>query len=320
MSSLAGGAGRLFSTCTSFQFPRNHCLLFPREISSMRRRTQTPTPTILVVASVLRSPPPVSELAEDDILQTFLKERESSGDIIAKVSDMLWLGKIIRLGDAEVDVTQQSKETTEDENEAGFLKLTRTREWVAGENSAPVNKKMIAKVLQNDSERRKILNLLRYEAIKREMMLLTMGIGTLCSGYCLVVFSVQAAVSYATGVLFSCLYIQLLYKHADNLSRETVPQVFRQKKLKKIGIRSEDLKDQFEKFIQGSGIALSSPRLAIPAAIYGVWGLSQHFASDLFDFQLVPAMFGMFAYKAAALVQVYRDNEDLQLIFPENED
>lgn len=35
--------------------------------------------------------------------------------------------------------------------------------------------------------------------------------------------------------------------------------------------------------------------------------------------QLVPAMVGLFAYKAAALVQVYRDNEDLQLIFPENE-
>ena len=31
-------------------------------------------------------------------------------------------------------------------------------------------------------------------------------------------------------------------------------------------------------------------------------------------------MFGMFAYKAATLVQVYKDNEDLQLIFPENED
>lgn len=27
-------------------------------------------------------------------------------------------------------------------------------------------------------------------------------------------------------------------------------------------------------------------------------------------------MVGVFAYKAAALVQVYRDNEDLQLIFP----
>ncbi|KAI5666772.1 hypothetical protein M9H77_16625 [Catharanthus roseus] len=31
-------------------------------------------------------------------------------------------------------------------------------------------------------------------------------------------------------------------------------------------------------------------------------------------------MLGIFAYKAAALVQVYRDNEDLQFIFPENEE
>lgn len=29
-------------------------------------------------------------------------------------------------------------------------------------------------------------------------------------------------------------------------------------------------------------------------------------------------MFGLFAYKAAALVQVYRDNEDLRLIFSED--
>lgn len=36
--------------------------------------------------------------------------------------------------------------------------------------------------------------------------------------------------------------------------------------------------------------------------------------------QIVPAMVGMFVYKAAALVQVYRDNEDLQLVFPENEE
>jgi len=34
----------------------------------------------------------------------------------------------------------------------------------------------------------------------------------------------------------------------------------------------------------------------------------------------VPAMFGMFVYKAAVLVQVYRDNEGLRLVFPENED
>uniref|UniRef100_A0A5K0X3T3 Uncharacterized protein n=1 Tax=Nymphaea colorata TaxID=210225 RepID=A0A5K0X3T3_9MAGN len=34
---------------------------------------------------------------------------------------------------------------------------------------------------------------------------------------------------------------------------------------------------------------------------------------------MVPAMFGMFAYKAAALVQVYRENEDLKFIFPDNQ-
>ncbi|KAF7152500.1 hypothetical protein RHSIM_Rhsim01G0203700 [Rhododendron simsii] len=288
------------ATCSSFQFSPNHCLLFPTKISPVRRRAQLPYPRIpTAVASALRSPPPVSELAEEDILQTFLKERELDGDIISKVSDILWLRNAIRLDDAEADVTQQPQEVLEDENEGGFLKLTRTLEWIAGDNSAPVNKKMTA-------------------MLKREMMLLTAGIGTVCSGYCLVVFSVQAALSYAAGVLFSCLYVQLLYKHADNLSKERVPQIFRQKKSKKIGIRSQDLEDTFERLVQGSVIALSSPRLVIPAAIYGCWGLSQHFANDLFDFQLVPAMVGMFAYKAAALVQVYRDNEDLRLIFPDN--
>lgn len=125
--------------------------------------------------------------------------------------------------------------------------------------------------------------------------------------------------------------------------------------LNRIGIRSEDLQDLFKKSVKGSGLALSSPRLVIPAAIYGLWELSQQFTHDLFDFQvtdraiscvylvsyrefffllalltlytgvvfciqLLPAMLGIFAYKAAALVQVYRDNEDLQFIFPENEE
>eukprot|EP00268_Persea_americana_P017271 TRINITY_DN1830_c0_g1_i10.p1 TRINITY_DN1830_c0_g1~~TRINITY_DN1830_c0_g1_i10.p1 ORF type:complete len:140 (-),score=30.31 TRINITY_DN1830_c0_g1_i10:440-859(-) len=129
-----------------------------------------------------------------------------------------------------------------------------------------------------------------------------------------------AAISYAAGVLFSCLYLQLLYNHSDNLSKQAVPQIFMQKKSKKIGIRSEDLKNLLERTVKGSTVALSSPRLVIPAAIYGVWGLSHHFLDYSFDFQLAPAMFGMFAYKAAALVQVYRDNENLRLVFPDSED
>ncbi|XLS81619.1 hypothetical protein HN51_047450, partial [Arachis hypogaea] len=49
-------------------------------------------------------------------------------------------------------------------------------------------------------------------------------------------------------------------------------------------------------------MSLSFPRLVIPAAIYGISVLShQYFTNDFFDFQ------------AAVLVQVNRDNEDLQL-------
>ncbi|KAF8403530.1 hypothetical protein HHK36_011634 [Tetracentron sinense] len=234
-----------------------------------------------------------SELTGEDVLQTFLKERQLNGDFISKVSDILWQRGVMELVDSEaslVDNPQQLDEVMENEDEGGFLKLTKTHEWIAGDNMAPINKKAVAKELQNDSERRKRLELLKYEAIKREMLLLTASIGTACTGYCLVVLSVQAAVSYAAGVLF------------------------------RIGIRSEDLTNLFERTAKGSIFALSSPRLVIPAAIYGLWALSQHFSSDFFDFQLVPAMLGMFAYKAAALVQVYRDNEDLRLIFPDSEE
>lgn len=55
----------------------------------------------------------------------------------------------------------------------------------------------------------------------------------------------------------------------------------------RIGIRSEDLQDFFEKTIRGSGLALSSPRLVFPAAIYGLWELSQHFVLNIFDFQVI---------------------------------
>ncbi|KAJ9177896.1 hypothetical protein P3X46_009827 [Hevea brasiliensis] len=161
-------------------------------------------------------------------------------------------------------------------------KLSKTQEWILGDEFALMNKKTVAKVMQNDSDRRKKLNLLRYEFI-----------GTACSGYCLIALSVKVAISYAIGVLFCCLYLQLLYQHPDNLSKDMIPPIFMQKKPK--------------------NIAVSSSRLVILAAIYGLWVLShQYFSNDL-----VLAMFGMLVYKAPSLVQVCRDNEDLQFIFPE---
>nr|XP_011459746.1 PREDICTED: uncharacterized protein LOC101306699 [Fragaria vesca subsp. vesca] len=304
------------------------CSSFPATPPIPPRSLTTRNPS---VSALITTPSPVSEVAEEDVLQTFFKERKSNGDFVSRLSD-------------DVD------------DAGGFLKLSATNEWVLGDRSAPMNKKAIVKAMQNDSERRKKLYLLQYEAgrgpypigLQTQMLsefievfslslsgnpryltfegLKTLGTNafvywywTACTEYCLITLSFQGAISYATGVLFSCLYLKLLYQHVDNISREAVPQIFRQKKSKKIGIRSQDLEDSLEKLIKGCGMALPSPRLVLPAAIYGLWILShQYISSDLFDFQLVPTMVGLFVYKATALVQVYRDNEDLQLIFPDD--
>ncbi|KAJ8767847.1 hypothetical protein K2173_020787 [Erythroxylum novogranatense] len=276
------------------------------------------------VLSFRASAQPVGELSEEDVLQMFLRERKSKGDFISKASDMLWQREVLKFVDEDAgklaDSPKETNQVMGSDSDDGFLKLSRTQEWVLGSNSAPVNKKEVSEGLQDDSHKRKKLNFLQYEALKRELMLLSIGIGIACDGYCLITLSVQAAISYAIGVFFSCLYLQLLYQHVNNISKEMIPQIFMKKKSKKIGIRSEDVRDSLERLIKGSGIALSSPRLVIPSAIYGFWILSHHyFSTYYFDFQLVPAMFGMFVYKAAALVQVYRDNEDLQFVFPDNE-
>ncbi|KAG2297390.1 hypothetical protein Bca52824_044059 [Brassica carinata] len=205
----------------------------------------------------------VSELVGEDVLQMFLKDREENGDFISKVSDRLWLRDVLESIDLNsngassaigLEYTQQERlvdGADDDEDENGFLKLKPTQEWIAGESeSAPMNRKSLAKALRDDSERRKKLNFLKYEALKRELMYLSIVIGTGSSGYCLLALSPQAAVSYGVGVLFSCLYLQLLYGYADGVSREDVPNIFLKKKTKKIGIRSEDLEDFVKRTIR----------------------------------------------------------------------
>ncbi|CAN6301076.1 unnamed protein product [Urochloa humidicola] len=263
----------------------------------------------------------------EEVLRMFLEERQLHGDFVTKISDMVWRRNGANVDAVEetavqalaVDVTQP-EDVQEDSADEGMLRLAATRDWVSGDSSLPVTKRRSAQDRQNERDKRKELNLLKYEALKDELLLLTTGIGAACSLYCLLVFSLETAVSYAFGVGFSCLYLQLLCRHTDNLSREDIPEVFLKKKVKKIGITSEDLKNTIEKTLGGAGVALSSPRLVIPAVIFGLSALSDHFQNSFFSFEVLPGMMGFLAYKAAALVQVYRDNEDLRLILPEEED
>ncbi|KAL6209313.1 hypothetical protein ACLB2K_020255 [Fragaria x ananassa] len=175
--------------------------------------------------SALRTTP--SPVVEEDLLQTFFKDRQLNGDFVSRLSDVFWRTEFTNFVDGDhvgqsVDITTQQQAAQEQvvDDAGGFLKLSATNEWVLDDRSAPINKKAPAKAMQNDSERRKKLNLLQYEAIQRELMLLSIGIGTACTGYCLITLSFQGAISYATGVLFSCLYLKLLYQHVDNISRE----------------------------------------------------------------------------------------------------
>ncbi|KAI0498211.1 hypothetical protein KFK09_021452 [Dendrobium nobile] len=297
----------------------------PPERSPFRLNRYVPSKSIYVrtLASSLSG----KEVAGEDIMQLFLKERETNGDLVSKIYDNLWRLNELRFVDRKINVGEEQMhqidmlelEGSELEGNDGFLKLTKTMEWISSENIAPINKKLATKKWKDDGEKRKKVNILKYEALKGELLLLTIGIGAACGVYCLINLSTEAAISYSAGVLLSCLYLQLLYHHIDMLSKESIPGIFIQKRVKKIGIRSEDLKNMLEKTLNGSSMALSSPRLVIPTAIYGLWVISHQYLNN-FDFQLVPAMLGFFAYKAAALVQVYRDNEDLRMIFPDNEE
>ncbi|XP_062215752.1 uncharacterized protein LOC133916201 isoform X3 [Phragmites australis] len=179
---------------------------------------------------------PAGDSIGDEVLRMFLEERQLHGDFVTKISDMVW-----RRNGANVDVLEATSglenaanvaqpDVREEVTGEGVLRLAATRDWVSGESDLPVRKRLSAKDRQNDSDKRKELNLLKYEALKDELLLLTTGIGAACSLYCLLVFSLEAAISYAFGVAFSCLYLQLLYRHTDNLSKEDIPEIFLKKK------------------------------------------------------------------------------------------
>jgi hypothetical protein len=54
----------------------------------------------------------------------------------------------------------------------------------------------------------------------------------------------------------------------------------------RIGIRSEDLKNTVDKTLGGSIFVLSSPRLIIPAVIFGLSTFSSHFHNSIFNFEV----------------------------------
>ncbi|XP_024517079.1 uncharacterized protein LOC9628878 isoform X2 [Selaginella moellendorffii] len=300
------------SLCPNFSCSR---LRFP----ARRRRGTIP------VAAIAQQQPP-DRLSAQEFFEAFLRSRRGNVDFISRASDILWKKELQEEDEAKLEqirtrLAEKQKMDDDSSEGGGFLRLSQAKNWSLGlDSTAPANynQKLLEAEKERDDFRRKCL--LDYEALKRELSLVTLGVGLVTGVYCLAFLSTETAVSYEIGVFGSWVYLQLLANQVDKTSELTVPQIFTQRKRRKtIGFTSNDLRDSVEKNLQGIRFALSSPRLLLVVAFYGVWLGSSQLGQDLpFKLEIAPMLLGFFAYKAAALVQAYRDNKDLLITFPAN--
>ncbi|KAL8110519.1 hypothetical protein AgCh_026297 [Apium graveolens] len=88
----------------------------------------------------------VAEVENDDVFHDFIKDREN-GDFVTKIIDSLWLRDVKHIVNVKTQLRSHSsqlyQESVDDESEGGFLKLKTTSEWLLGDNTAPVNKKVM---------------------------------------------------------------------------------------------------------------------------------------------------------------------------------
>ena len=59
----------------------------------------------------------MSGIAEEDVLQTFLRERQLNGDFISKVSDMLWQDEATKLLGVAESAALADDETSQQPNQ-----------------------------------------------------------------------------------------------------------------------------------------------------------------------------------------------------------
>ncbi|CAM6119380.1 unnamed protein product [Calypogeia fissa] len=266
-------------------------------------------------------------LSGKEFFESFLRRRQAAGDgdFVSKAADVLREKEVVELDEESRQQVReklsQLQKLNEVDDTGSFLKLSRARSWSLGQDVTPMNAYSGALDRETAREDRRQQSLLEYEALKVELSSMTIKVAVAVSAYCLIILSPEAMVSYGIGAIASLAYLQLLYRHVDDVSEDNVAQVFVERRPKRIGITSADLEESFEKFIRGSSRALSSPRLVIPSALFGLWALTEHFAENSpFHLQVAPLFFGFFAYKAAALVQTYQDNKDVFSMLVDSKD
>ncbi|CAI5521950.1 unnamed protein product [Closterium sp. Naga37s-1] len=119
--------------------------------------------------------------------------------------------------------------------------------------------------------------------LKKQLSQTAIGVGAAGTLYCFLGISIQTAISYGIGSAASCLYLLLLFNDTDTIAPEDLPPAFlidRNKPKRKGLVDSLATVDSPQKLLQGAQLALSSRRLAVPAALVLLWAFSVQFSGS----------------------------------------
>ncbi|CAI5995286.1 unnamed protein product [Closterium sp. NIES-64] len=152
-----------------------------------------------------------------------------------------------------------------------------------------------------------------YGDLKKQLSQTAIGVGAAGTLYCFLGISIQTAISYGIGSAASCLYLLLLFNDTDTIAPEDLPPAFlidRNKPKRKGLVDSLATVDSPQKLLQGAQLALSSRRLAVPAALVLLWAFSVQFSGsdpNSLHIEFAPLFIGFLSYKIAVLLFTIED-------------
>lgn len=181
----------------------------------------------------------------------------------------------------------------------------------AGQSDIDPNRRY-EEMMRRRKERRE-QTMQEYGELKRKLSQLTLGVGGAGALYCLLGISIQSGISYSVGSAASCVYLLLLFNHADTITQEDLPQSFLidRNKPKRPGlVNALSSVDSPLKVLEGARLAMSSQRLLVPAALIGMWAVSSNTwdgSETSFHLQFGPLFLGFLSYKFAILLFTFQD-------------
>lgn len=223
-------------------------------------------------------------------------------------SGFLSLGRSFALDSLDVDLSAQlsqpSKATLErqvaaarraenlekEKNEGDVIKWqfapTRGEErlW---EKATKYNSGGSKMLLRENPAKDREASIIRFQNLKNDLLLYTVGIGALCDVTAYVTYSPEVTASYAAGLVGAILYIRMLSSSVEALGENSVGGAAKG--------------------------AIGQPRILVPVILVMVFNRWNNIVAPnygVMELQLIPMLVGFFTYKAATLIQTFKEVMD----------